>query len=89
LRKLAMHLAREATKQSKSVTAARLLALAPGAVALGAVAIGAMAIGRLVVGRLAIKKARFGALEVDELIVRRLRVVETCRVDPVVVPRIT
>jgi hypothetical protein len=29
-----------------------------------------------VVGRLAIKKARFGVLEVDELTVRKLRVVE-------------
>ena len=36
----------------------------------------ALAIGRLAVGRLVIKKARFSALEVDELTVRRLRVVE-------------
>jgi hypothetical protein len=28
------------------------------------------------VGRLAVKKAHFGALEVDELTVRRLRIVE-------------
>jgi hypothetical protein len=40
------------------------------------VAIGALAIGRLAVGRLVIKKARFAALEVDELTVRRLRVLE-------------
>ncbi|MGC2134249.1 MAG: hypothetical protein WA661_13425 [Xanthobacteraceae bacterium] len=37
---------------------------------------GALAIGRLAVGRLSIKKARFGTLEVDELTVRRLRVIE-------------
>ena len=47
-----------------------------GAAAFGAVAIGALAIGRLAVGRLVIKKARFSALEVDELTVRKLRVVE-------------
>jgi len=64
------------TDQSKTVPAASLLALALGAAAFGAVAIGVVAIGRLAVGRLVIKKARFGALEVDELTVRRLRVVE-------------
>ena len=67
---------REVTRQSKAVPAASLLALALGAAAFGAVAIGALAIGRLAVGRLTIKKARFGALEVDELTARKLRVVE-------------
>jgi len=63
--------------RSKAVPAtARLLVVALGAVAFGAFAIGAVAIGRLAVGRLVIKKARFGALEVDELTVRRLRVLE-------------
>jgi hypothetical protein len=33
-------------------------------------------LGRLAVGRLAIKRARFGALEVDDLVVRKLRVIE-------------
>jgi hypothetical protein len=46
-------------------------------VAFGAVAVGALAIGRAAIGRLAIKKARFGTLEVDELVVRRLRVIES------------
>jgi hypothetical protein len=69
-------MAREVTGQSKAVSTASPLALALGAIALGAVAIGALAIGRLVVGRIVIKKARFGALEVDELTVRKLRVVE-------------
>jgi len=82
-------MAREATEQSKGVSAASLLALALGAAAFGAVAIGAIAIGRLVVGRLVIKKARFGTLEVDELMVRRLRIAETCRVDPVIAPKVS
>jgi len=43
---------------------------------IGAVAVGANAIGRLAVGRLVIRKASFGVLEVDELIVRRLSVAE-------------
>jgi hypothetical protein len=69
-------MANEASRQSRAAPASSLLALALGAAALGAIAIGAVAIGRLAVGRLVIKKARFGALEVDELTVRRLRVVE-------------
>jgi hypothetical protein len=69
-------MAREVTRQSKTVSATSLLALALGAAAFGAVAIGALAIGRLAVGRLVIKKARFGALEVDELTVRKWRVVD-------------
>jgi hypothetical protein len=69
-------MAREVTRQSKAIPGASLLALALGTAALGAVAIGALAIGRLVVGHLVIKKARFGALEIDELTVRRLRVAE-------------
>jgi hypothetical protein len=64
-------MAREVTFQSKPIPAVSLLALALGAAAFGAVAIGALAIGRLAVGRLVIKKARFSALEVDELTVRR------------------
>jgi hypothetical protein len=69
-------MARHVTGQSKAVPTASLLALALGAAAFGAVAIGALAIGRIAVGRLVIKKARFGALEVDELTVRKLRVFE-------------
>jgi hypothetical protein len=69
-------MAHQVTGRSKALPGASLLALALGAAAFGAAAIGALAIGRLVVGSLVIKKARFGALEVDELTVRRLRVVE-------------
>lgn len=69
-------MARDVTGQPKAVPATSLLALALGAAAFGAVAIGALAIGRLAVGRMVIKKARFGVLEVDELTVRKLRVLE-------------
>jgi hypothetical protein len=51
--------------------AAALGALALGAFALGVAAYGAMAIGRLVVG-----KARFRSVEIDELIVKHLRLNE-------------
>lgn len=71
-----LQMAREVIRQSKAVPATSLLALALGAAAFGAVAVGALAIGRLAIGRLSIKKARFGAIEVDELTVRKLRVVE-------------
>jgi hypothetical protein len=70
-------MARELTSQSKAIpAAANLLALALGAAAFGAVAIGALAIGRLAIGRLVIKKARFGAIEVDELTVRKLHIAQ-------------
>jgi hypothetical protein len=57
-------------------------AQAIGAFALGAVAIGALAIGALAIGRLAIGRARIRRLEIDELIVRRLRVVEQFEAPP-------
>ena len=69
-------MANEVSGRPRAAPASSLLALALGAAALGAVAIGAVAIGRLAVGRLVIRKARFGTLEVDELTVRRLRVLE-------------
>jgi hypothetical protein len=54
----------------------RLPALAIGALACGALAIGAVAIARLAVGQLAVKRARFRSVEIDDLTVRRLRVIE-------------
>jgi len=45
-----------------------ILALATGALAIGALAIGALAVGRLTVGH-----ARFRTLEIDELVVGRIR----------------
>jgi hypothetical protein len=53
--------AREIIREPKSTSIASLFALA---------------IGRVAVGRMTIRKARFGALEVDELTVRRLHIVE-------------
>jgi hypothetical protein len=66
-----------AVAQGASATGSAIVgALAMGALALGAVAIGALAIGRLGIGRLGVRGARFGKVEVDELVVRRLKVLE-------------
>jgi hypothetical protein len=46
------------------------------ALALGALAVGALAIGALAIGRLAIGHARIRRLEIDELVVRKLRVID-------------
>ena len=48
-----------------------------GSLALGALAVGALAIGALAIGRLEIRQARLRKVEIDELTVRRFRVVET------------
>lgn len=47
-----------------------------GALAIGALALGAVAIGVLAIGRLNVRQARFGKVTIDELVVRRLRVLE-------------
>lgn len=47
-----------------------------GALAIGALALGAVAIGALAIGRLNVRQARFGKLVVDDLTVRRFRVLE-------------
>lgn len=52
-------------------------ALAIGAFALGAFAIGALAIGRLAIGRATARKVHLGTVEIDDLTVRRLRVIDT------------
>ncbi len=51
-------------------------ALALGGLAVGALAIGAMVIGSLGIGRLNIRSAKLGKVEIDDLIVRRLTVLE-------------
>ena len=56
--------------------------LSLGALALGAVAMGAIAIGAMAIGRLAIGRARIRRLEIDELVVRRLRVIEQLQGPP-------
>jgi hypothetical protein len=53
-----------------------LPAVTAGAVALGALAIGAIAIGSLVIGRMAVGKLRLRHVVIDDLTVRRLRVLE-------------
>jgi hypothetical protein len=47
-----------------------------GALAIGALAIGALAIGRLSILRADADKVRLGTVEIDDLTVRRLRVIE-------------
>ena len=56
--------------------AVSLVGHAFGAVAIGAAALGAVAIGALAVGRLAVGQARIRRVEIDELVVRRLRIIE-------------
>ena len=51
-------------------------AIAAGALAIGALAIGALAIGSLVIGRLAVGRLRLKHVVIDDLTVRRLRVLD-------------
>ena len=69
-------MANEVLTRSGTSPAQGLAALAIGAAAVGAIAIGAVAIGQLAIGRLSRLKGAFGALEVDELTARKLRVIE-------------
>jgi hypothetical protein len=67
-------------------------AQARGATVMGAFGVGAFAVGALAIGRLAIKRAaieqlaarsvRLGRVEIDELVVRRLHVIEDGRPAP-------
>jgi hypothetical protein len=47
-----------------------------GSIVIGAAALGALAIGALSVGRLFVGRARIRRLEIDELVVRRIRIIE-------------
>ena len=51
-------------------------AQAIGALAIGALAIGTVALWRLAIGQLFIRKSKMVMLEIDELIIKRLRVGE-------------
>jgi hypothetical protein len=51
-------------------------AMALGAMALGAFAIGFVAIGRLSIGRASVRRVRLGRVEIDNLIVRKLTVLD-------------
>ncbi len=52
--------------------AAAMRALATGALAVGALAIGAIAVGAFAIGRLSVRKAHFGTLEIDRLLIREI-----------------
>jgi len=51
-------------------------AQAVGALAVGALALGVLAIGAVTIGRLAIGRSRVRRLEIDELVVRRVHIIE-------------
>ena len=51
-------------------------AQAIGALAVGALAVGALALGAVAIGRLAIGRSRIRRLEIDELVVRRVHIIE-------------
>jgi hypothetical protein len=59
-----------------SAGAAAIGALAVGAVAIGALVIFRLAIGRLSVGHGAVRHSHFGKVKIDELVVRKLTVLE-------------
>jgi hypothetical protein len=61
-----------AVAQGASATGSSII----GALALGALALGTVAIGALAIGRLNVRHARLGRVEIDDLVVRRLRVLE-------------
>lgn len=69
-------------RPATSVGAQAVGARAVGSLALAAVAVGALAIGALAVGRLTIGRARIRRLEIDELVVRRLRIIEQLQTPP-------
>ncbi len=61
-----------AVAQSASATGSGIV----GALAMGALALGAVAIGALAIGRLNVRYAKLGRVEIDDLVVKRLRVLE-------------
>jgi hypothetical protein len=64
-----------------SVPSVAIGALALGAFAVGALAIGALAIGRLHILRADADRLCLGSVEIDDLTVKRLRVIETAETD--------
>jgi hypothetical protein len=70
-----------ANRPHQRLGAVSILATATGAIAFGAAAIGAIAIGRMLIGEIVAKKTRFRSIEVDELTVKRLRVLDGGRED--------
>jgi hypothetical protein len=67
-------------EEARDVPALAVGAQALGALALGAIAVGALAVGALAIGRLTIGRARMRHVEIDELVVRKLRVTDELQV---------
>ncbi len=63
-----------------------MIATSVGAIAVGAFAIGALAIGRLAVRRVVVENAKFKSIEIDDLIVKRIRAAEVTVSDSLEVP---
>ncbi len=61
-----------AVAQGASATGSSII----GALALGALALGAVAIGAVAIGRLNVRYVKLGKVEIDDLVVRRFRVLE-------------
>ena len=61
-----------AVAQGASATGSSII----GALALGALALGAVAIGVLAIGRLNVRYVKLGRVDIDDLVVRRFRVLE-------------
>jgi len=61
-----------AVAQGASATGSSVI----GALALGALALGAVAIGVLAIGRLNVRHVKLGRVDIDDLVVRRMRVLE-------------
>jgi hypothetical protein len=61
-----------AVAQGASATGSSIV----GALALGALAMGAVAIGVLAIGRLNVRYVKLGKVEIDDLVVRRMRVLD-------------
>ena len=62
--------------KSLSFRGVAMIATSIGAVAVGAFAIGALAIGRLAVRRVVVENAKFKSIEIDDLVVKRIRAAE-------------
>lgn len=78
-RRLSSHIRAPMTPERSRPHAVPALAIgaqALGALALGTVALGAVAVAALAISRLAVGKARVRHLHIDELVVRRVRIVE-------------
>lgn len=74
------------SSKSLGFRGAAMIATAIGAVAVGAFAIGALAIGRLAIRRVEVESAKFKSLEIDDLIVKRIRAADVTVSDSLKTP---